>query len=363
MSSDTVSATSLIQTTPTSSTEVVSESSISSDSVPASSSVETTLITSSILASTTPEVTESVSSESVAASSSIETTPAIVSVASTASEVASESAASSTVSSTASEATSALPSVVAIANAPAAAEMCADNQDTVLTEWGLVVSNYRVEESSVEGTVCTTYNGMVTLPDGQAAVKFTADANLVFEEATINDNKYYSNAGLGANVPSQLSSISSIPASYSWSRTNTTAFRGNVAFDFVLAPTSDDRTSSATKEVMMWLHWQGDQLPLAWNNGTKATLDLYGTTWDMYQGINYNIGSGSGVQLTTILPQTDFGATGSWSGDIKDWLDALVAQGLFTDDYYVTNANAGTEQYWGDSVLVSTVSLAIDLIA
>lgn len=81
----------------------------------------------------------------------------------------------------------------------------------------------------------------------------------------------------------------------------------------------------------------------------------------MYQGINYNIGSGSGVELTTIVPAQDFGATGSWSGDIKDWLDALATQGVFTDDYYVTNANAGTEQYWGDSVLVSTVALEVNL--
>lgn len=268
-------------------------------------------------------------------------------------------------------------------DAPAQTQMCSDNQDIILSEWGLVVSNFRVEESDVEGTTCTTYEGMVTLPNGQAAVNFTANANIVFDEATINDNKYYSNAGLGENVPSQLSSISSIPASYSWSRTNTTDFRGefaslplsaiiakltprftgNVVFDFVLAPTSDDRTSSATKEIMMWLHWQGDQLPLAWDNGTKATFDLYGRTWDMFQGVNYNLADGAGVELTTIMPQQDFGATGSWSGDIKDWLQEMVTQGVFTEDYYVTNANAGTEQYWGDSVLESTVALRIDLNA
>lgn len=138
---------------------------------------------------------------------------------------------------------------------------------------------------------------------------------------------------------------------------------GNIAFDFVVAPTSEDRTSSATKELMMWLHWQGDQLPLAWDNGTKASFDLYGETWDMYQGINYHLADGAGVELTTIVPQQDFGATGSWSGDIKDWLEELVAQGVMTDEYYITNANAGTEQYWGDSVLESVVSLQIDLNA
>lgn len=106
--------------------------------------------------------------------------------------------------------------------------MCAENAEIELTEWGLVVANFRVEESDVEGTVCTTYNGMVTLEDGQAAVNFTADATLVFEEATINDNKYYSNAGLGANMNQQLSNIDSIPASYTWSRTNTSNFRGKL---------------------------------------------------------------------------------------------------------------------------------------
>lgn len=113
----------------------------------------------------------------------------------------------------------------------------------------------------------------------------------------------------------------------------------------------------------MWLHWQGDQQPLAWNNGTKATFDLYGVSWNMFQGINYNLAGGEGVQVTTIQPQQDYGATGSWSGDIKDWLDALVTQGVFTDDYYITNANAGTEQYWGDSVLESVVALEINLSA
>lgn len=214
-SSNTISASSSIGTTLSSSTIAVSETSVEATSAPApaSSSVETTLSTSSSsVAPTTTEVTSTVAQATTSAAS----------VATTSVEATSVEATSVAVTS----ATDAAPSEVAIANAPASAEMCADNQDTLLTEWGLVVSNFRVEESSVEGTVCTTYNGMVTLANGQAAVKFTADANLVFDEATINDNKYYSNAGLGANVPSQLNSISSIPASYSWSRTNTTNFRG-----------------------------------------------------------------------------------------------------------------------------------------
>lgn len=178
-----------------------------------------TLATSEPLVPVAPITTadSSVTSTDVSAASSTQVSSTVSS--STVSSIASSATSSSTAGSD-------VVSVEAIADAPAAAQMCTDDQETLLTEWGLVVSNFRVEESDVEGTVCTTYNGMVTLSNGQAAVDFTADANIVFDEATINDNKYYSNAGLGKNVPSQLSSVDSIPASYSWSRTNTTNFRG-----------------------------------------------------------------------------------------------------------------------------------------
>lgn len=125
-----------------------------------------------------------------------------------------------------SSASAAEPVSTPVINAPASADMCAENQKTLLDEWGLLVSNGRVVESSVEGTVCTTYNDVVTLADGQVAVKFTADANLVFNEATMNDNKYYSNMAVTKNVDEKLGDIASIPSSYTWSRTNTSDFRG-----------------------------------------------------------------------------------------------------------------------------------------
>lgn len=104
--------------------------------------------------------------------------------------------------------------------------MCGDNQKTLLDEWGLLVSNGRIVESGVQGEVCTTYEGVVTLDDGSAAAEFTADAHLVFDQATIDANKYYTNVALTKNVDKKLADISSIPASFTWSRTNTTDFRG-----------------------------------------------------------------------------------------------------------------------------------------
>ncbi|POS80184.1 xyloglucan-specific endo-beta-1,4-glucanase A [Diaporthe helianthi] len=255
-----------------------------------------------------------------------------------------------------------VPASTPVINAPASADMCAENQKTLLDDWGLLVSNGRVVESSVEGTVCTTYNDVVTLAEGKVAVKFTADANIVFDDATMNDNKFYSNVAVTKNVDEKLGDIASIPSSYTWSRTNTSDFRGNVCLDLVLAPEAHDWTSAATKEFQMWLHWQGDQQPLAWYDGTKATFNLWGQSWDMYQGVNYNLAGGEGVELTTILPTAgNMGASGTWSGDLKDWLVEMVNQGVVTNDYYVNVANAGTEQFYGDSILESMVSMEIIL--
>lgn len=208
----TVTAEASQEVTPTTPTAVqITPSTVTSSTTVTSGSVVSSSVTSASTSSlASPTAAETPVSSALSSSSAASTASStVVSVVSTASASASAAA-----------------SAVPILNAPAQNQLCGDDQEQLLTEWGLVVSNFRVEESSVEGTVCTTYNGMVTLPNGQTAVEFTADANLVFEEATINDNKFYSNAGLGKNIPSQLSSIASIPASYSWSRTNTTDFRG-----------------------------------------------------------------------------------------------------------------------------------------
>ena len=143
--------------------------------------------------------------------------------------IAASSTTEQTSSAAAVEPSSASPAEAAstpVINAPASADMCSENQKTLLDEWGLLVSNGRVVESTIEGTVCTTYNDVVTLADGQIAVKFTADANLVFDEATMNDNKFYSNVAVTKNVDEKLGDIASIPSSYTWSRTNTSDFRG-----------------------------------------------------------------------------------------------------------------------------------------
>ena len=134
---------------------------------------------------------------------------------------------------------------------------------------------------------------------------------------------------------------------------------------------------------MLWLEWEGGQLPIGWDAGPAATIDsLFGTSWKVYEGVN----TGNGmtvvspfylVQFSTrrhgpccrsglseqtcptaqspspewqmltpnpdeqhsMLPDTQF--SGSFAGDLKDWFEALVRLGRFSDAAYVNIGNAG----------------------
>ncbi|KAL8719968.1 MAG: hypothetical protein Q9181_007985, partial [Wetmoreana brouardii] len=108
-------------------------------------------------------------------------------------------------------------------------------------------------------------------------------------------------------------------------------------------------------ELMLWLEWEGGQLPIGWDAGSVATIDLFGTSWKLYEGVN----TGNGMTVHSMLPATQF--SGTFAGDLKDWFEALVRLGRFTDGAYVNVGNAGSEIFWGDSVLKASLGLQINL--
>ena len=150
------------------------------------------------------------------------------------------------------------------------------------------------------------------------------------------------------------------PISTQWTRTSTSNFKGNICFDFILGPKGDS-TSTAAQELMLWLEWEGGQLPIGWDGGAVATIpNLFGTSWKLYEGVN----TGNGMTVVSIfcpsmpkicgksmtadtspneqhsmLPDTQF--SGSFSGDLKDWFEALVKLNKFQDSAYVNVGNAG----------------------
>lgn len=232
---------------------------------------------------------------------------------------------------------------------------CGDYDYVILTGTPWIVYNMLYNADLTVGTQCTYYNNVITAADGTQEVVWSSTANIKYVESTNNVPKGYSFVGLTQNLETPISDIGSIPATYDWTRTNTSTFKGNVCFDFMTSDTKGDSTSTAAQELMLWLQYEGGQLPIGWGDGTTATIDsLFGTSWKLYEGLNEK----TGIMVRSLLPEVQF--DGSFTGDLKDWLEAMVTLGRFKNSTYVNVGNAGTEFFYGDSVLKATLGLQIN---
>ncbi|KAI3399595.1 hypothetical protein diail_6234 [Diaporthe ilicicola] len=222
------------------------------------------------------------------------------------------------------------------------------------TPWIVYSMNYNYKD--ISGSCCTGYYDFTGSGDDQ-----TLHWNSVWdidESVSTNVVKGYSFIGLTQNLETQLSAISSIPTTYEWTITNTTAYKGNVVYDFMTSDTKGDSTSSNAQELMLWLHWAGGQVPIGYADGAVATLSLFGKDgWNLYQGKNTD----TGITVSSLLAPENNMYQGNFTGDIKDWLTAMSTQGIFSISTYVNVGNAGTEPYWGSLTFDSNLSLRIDL--
>lgn len=238
----------------------------------------------------------------------------------------------------------------------ASTNLCGDSDYIILNNTPWIVYNMFYNAAQSVGTQCTYYGSQTTSTAGTKEVIWSSATNIEYVESTNNVPKGYSFVGLTQNLETQISGIDSIPATYDWTRTNSTAFKGNICFDFMTSDTKGDSTSSAAQELMLWLQYEGGQLPIGWADGAVATIDnLYGTSWKLYEGKNDD----TGITVHSLLPTTQL--DGTFTGDIKDWLVAMANHGTFTTETYVNVGNAGTEFFYGDSVMNATLGLQINL--
>ncbi|CCD49289.1 glycoside hydrolase family 12 protein [Botrytis cinerea T4] len=238
----------------------------------------------------------------------------------------------------------------------ASTDLCGDYDYLILNNSPWIVYNMLYNAKQIVGSQCTYYDSMITGSDGTAQVKWNSETDITYVESTNNVPKGYSFVGLTQNLETPLTGIASIPTTYTWTRSNTTAFKGNVCYDFMTNDVKGDSTSSSSQELMLWLQYEGGQLPIGWADGSVATIDnLFGTSWDLYQGLNTD----SGITVSSMLPRTQF--EGTFEGDLREWLVALVGQGVFTESTYVNVGNAGTEFFYGNAIMNATLGLQIDL--
>ncbi|KAK7757664.1 hypothetical protein SLS62_000041 [Diatrype stigma] len=295
-------------------------------------------------------------SPSSAVASSSDTQQEEPSTTATATATAAATAASSSLNDLLSDATK-------VADSPAATSMCGDADRKILPGYPWTVSNAMYNAGQMVGQQCTNYEDLVATADGTQHVRYRSVTDIERVGDTEDLCKGYSNVGIGKNLKKQFRDVKAIPASFQWDRTNTTEFKGANVFDFITAPTSGDGTSTATAEFMLWLEIWGGQVPIGFAEGPVATLDLYGASFALYEGQN----PGSGVTVRSALPadgaspftKGGSGGSGVFTGDMKDWLQAMADRGYIRDDDYVNVGNAGTEVFYGSSEMEAVVALEI----
>ncbi|KAI4595294.1 hypothetical protein KJ359_006968 [Pestalotiopsis sp. 9143b] len=346
-------------------TQVASEVAPSSTVAVSEIIASPTSVVSEVAAAPTTTVSQSVASATTISKATSSSKAVSSSKTSIASEIVSTSATSASPVTTSSVASSVVSSATAAATAGTvvAAEAltnsyCGEpNAYDILSGTPWIVYSMNYNYASISGSCCTGYYSTTGSDDSQA-VHWSSIWDI--DEAVGTDVvKGYSFIGLTQNLETTLDSISSIPSTYTWSISNTTAYKGNVVYDFMTSDTKGDSTSSAAQELMLWLQWEGGQVPIGWADGAVATVDgLFGKDgWQLYQGKNTD----TGITVSSLLAPADSMFDGTFEGDIKDWLVAMSEQGIFSTSTYVNVGNAGMEPYWGTVTFDNNLSLRIDL--
>ena len=242
--------------------------------------------------------------------------------------------------------------------------------------WIVFSMNYNYQK--ISGSSCATYESTSGTGDAQK-IKWRVDWDIA-QDSNADLVKGYEFVGLTQNLETRLSEIASIPAEWTWVRSNETAYKGkavqilslvrwcyanqidagNVAFDFMTSDTKGDSTSSSAQELMIWLRYEGGQLPIGWVDGPVATIDglFEKDGWKLYQGKNED----TGITVSSLLVDIDNQFRGEFQGDLRDWLVAISKQGVFSEDTYVNVGNGGMEPFYGKVSFENELGLRINLL-
>ena len=180
--------------------------------------------------------------------------------------------------------------------------------------------------------------------------------------ASIRGYHYGYNPAGDTLFPKQMSTISHIPAAFSYSSTQTsggTTLRGDFTYDMFLR--YDNGTSGTNKdpqlEVMVW--GGNASYPIS-NSGQPIYTDVYsadGWTWDLYFGQNTAAGYPvySFVPHRTTVP-TQLPSSGHINVDLRAFYNVLLNKGVgyYTEGMYLDVVEAGCEITQGDGSVQTT---------
>lgn len=118
--------------------------------------------------------------------------------------------------------TQALPSK----RATASANFCgAPNDYQVIDNTPWIVYSMNYNYGQIVGSCCTGFTGLSTSTSGEQTIEWNSTWRIA-EDDNADLVKGYSFVGLTQNLENKIQDIESIPATYTWSRTNSTEYKG-----------------------------------------------------------------------------------------------------------------------------------------
>ncbi len=157
-----------------------------------------------------------------------------------------------------------------------------------------------------------------------------------------------------SNLPIQVSSISSVDTSWSWSDTGVSGSY-NAAYDVWFSNgASGDPGGPSGGFLMVWLYRPGDKFPLGAPFGeVTGSATINGVTWDIYKGQN------SGPGNVPIINYVARSKLYELSFDLNDFITHAVGEGYVQNSWYLSNVFAGFEIWSGGQGLRTEQFFAI----
>lgn len=211
-------------------------------------------------------------------------------------------------------------------------------------QWDSAVSGDYTIYNNLWGRDDATSGSQCTGVDGQSGSTLKWHTKWTWAGGPYNVKSY-------ANVVTKISqkaisSISSLPSTWSWSYSGSNII-ANVAYDLF---TSSTASGDAEYEVMIWLAALGGAGPISATGSPIATVTLAGQSWQLYNGKNGNMNVFSFVATSQVK---------SFNGDLKEFLTYLTSKQGVPSSQILTSAGAGTEPFTGSNAVFTTTGYTL----
>jgi xyloglucan-specific endo-beta-1,4-glucanase len=161
--------------------------------------------------------------------------------------------------------------------------------------------------------------------------------------------KSYTDVGL-TMTKKQLSAISKIPSTWSWSYSGSNIV-ADVAYDLFLNPSASSTTNEY--EIMIWLGALGGAGPISSTGSPIATTTIGGQSFQLYYGLNGSMKVYSFVASSKSIQ--------NFSGDLKAFFTYLNTSQKLPLDRYLASIQAGTEPFSGSNAKLTTSSYSVSV--